>query len=212
MKKKYKLKFFNIFQKYLYKKQKHFLPSKFGTSSSRGPRQWPNWLRPKAGAGHTWILTQACKSCNSSWSAEVTELWQLVPPERDITESQPNNEISFLRQWIVEAEKSTGWPRKRSILNKLPTLIIRVHCIFMLPVNFFIIKILAHELSVSVRLIKIENLLTCALKAYVTKLSYPILSYPREQSNQCCSLKVYVRIMDFLFLERNARKLSLIRA
>ena len=35
-KKKCKLKYFNIFQKYLYKKQKHFLPPKFGAFSSRG--------------------------------------------------------------------------------------------------------------------------------------------------------------------------------
>ena len=105
--------------------------------------------------------------------------------------------MSFLRQWIVEAEKSTGRPSKRSILDKLPTLMrlanesslhIHVSC------QFFLIKILAHELSVSVKLIKIKP---CKGKGFAFHYR-TLLSYPREQSSQCCSLKVYVREMDFL--------------
>ena len=93
---------------------------------------------------------------------------------------------------MVDAEKSTGRPSKRSILDKLPTLIrlangsslhIHVTC------QFFLIKILAHELSVSVRLFKIKP---CKGKGFAFRYR-TLLSCPREQSNQCCSLKVYGR-------------------
>ena len=51
VKKKYKLKCFNISQKYLYikNKNKKILHSNLGPSLVRGPRQWPNWPKPRAG-------------------------------------------------------------------------------------------------------------------------------------------------------------------
>ena len=98
-------------------------------------------------------------------------------------------------------QKSLGRPSKRSILNKLPALIrlanessLHIHVTCQIFFFFFNIKILARELSVSVKLIKIKP---CKGKGFAFHYR-TLLSYPREQSNQCCSLKVYVREMDFL--------------
>ena len=51
-KKKSKLTCFNISQKYLYiKKNKKIYPPNLGPSLVRGPRQWPNRPKPRAGPG-----------------------------------------------------------------------------------------------------------------------------------------------------------------